>query len=122
MTQAKRELGRPGTVAEINRLLAKGGISDELFAKRLKEALDYEETKFWEGRAVADVVDNAGRLRALEFVAKLKGWLRDPGEVEKVTTIVQVLVPVVCKYVSAADLPRMKAEMLSIAGEKVVTP
>ena len=56
-----------------------GGIDDEKLIKRLNEALDAEETRFFQylGKVIdsRDVVDHATRLKAVELVVKIQGLI-----------------------------------------------
>jgi len=61
-----------------------GGIDDEKIVKRLGEALDAEETRFFQfqGNIVdqENVVDHATRLKAIELVVKIRGLIRSDKE------------------------------------------
>lgn len=61
-----------------------GGIDNEKIVKRLGEALDAEETRFFQfqGNIVdqENVVDHATRLKAIELVVKIRGLIRSDKE------------------------------------------
>lgn len=68
----------------IEKAMYLGGIDDEKIVKRLGEALDAEETRFFQfqGNIVdrENVVDHATRLKAIELVVKIRGLIRSDKE------------------------------------------
>lgn len=116
---ANRMINAKGTQDEIQRILTKAGISDGLVARRLKEALSYKKVQriklgsAKEGNETIETfvdIDNAGRLSAVETAAKLKGWLKDEQDAQKVyVLIVAQLVPLIAPFV----IPEKRGELMA---------
>jgi hypothetical protein len=89
-----RFFDRPQVKAVVKQKLKGAGIKESLVYRRLREALDYKETRFYKGEAVADCVDNGGRLEAIEICLKLMGDLKDgsSGGGEMVQVVFNVIV------------------------------
>ena len=95
-----------GTQAAIVEELDKVGATSELAAKRLREALDYQKVQrlvVSGGKGCPSTVeaytdiDNAGRLAAIDQLAKLRGWVSSNPQI--VVQIVNVMETVGLKYV-----------------------
>lgn len=68
---------RPAVKAIVRQKMKGAGIKESLVYKRLREALDYKETKFYRGDKIAECVDNDARLAAVELCLKLMGDVQD---------------------------------------------
>lgn len=55
------------------KLLEEAGLGWERIMSKLSELLEAETTKFYFGKAVANITDNSTRMRAVELLADLHG-------------------------------------------------
>jgi hypothetical protein len=78
-------------ILEFQKSMHLGGIDDAKIVKRLGEALDAEETRFFQfqGNIVdqENVVDHATRLKAIELVVKIRGLIKGDKEPVKNTQV-----------------------------------
>jgi hypothetical protein len=81
-------------VKEMVKLKMRGaGIKPSLVYRRLREALNSKETKFYKGVPIADCVDNANRLAAVDMCLKLMGDIQESkGNGKIVNTVFNVIV------------------------------
>jgi hypothetical protein len=70
-------------------ILASAGLDDIRLARDLSRLLAAKKTEFYQGTAVADVTDNAVRMRAVELLAELLG--RKKAEIALITELPQVI-------------------------------
>ena len=109
--QPGRAIEAAGTQQAIAEEFDKAGATPELAAKRLREALDCQKVQRLvvsggkgepsEVQTFVDV-DNAGRLAAIEQVAKLRGWVSSNSQLA--IQFVNVMESVGAKYVPAEKM------------------
>jgi hypothetical protein len=122
---ATRQLTRPSQKLAIEQALANSGITDDRVLGRLNEALDYTDMQRIKVGSAQDGserieefsdVDNANRLKAVELVARMRGWIKsEQGQ--------QVVVVFLDASKAAAEMyvpEEKRAEYLRFIGAKVV--
>ena len=109
--QPGRAIEAAGTQQAITEELDRAGVTPELAAKRLREALDCQKVQrlvVSGGKGSPSKVesftdiDNSGRLAAIETLAKLRGWVK--ADTQVVVQIVNVMESVGAKYVPAEKM------------------
>ena len=95
---------QPGTRLALEEQLAAAGITPEKVLERLAEGLNYKRSKWFKDTHLADEVDNANRLAAVEMCARLFGWVRDQSTVQVVVQIVGVLESAGKRFVKPEDM------------------
>jgi hypothetical protein len=115
----------PGQQVAIQQQLAKAGITDERVLGRLNEALDYTDMQRIKVGSAQDGnerieefsdVDNANRLKAVELVARMRGWIKSEQGQQTVVVFLDASKAAAEMYVPE----ERRAEYLRFIGAKVV--